>query len=110
MRGYKMALKKKIKRANGIELEYHRIAMVKVETNQQITILVESYLNADGRQTMKDYSAGLINEQGITFPYTDGDYISFDYDSDPEMFKGNIIQKAYNWLKKQDSFKDAEDV
>jgi hypothetical protein len=105
-----MELKKNIKRKNGIEMEYHRIAMIKVETNQQITILLESYLNDEGRQFMKDFTAGLIKEQEITFPYTEGDYISFDYDTDPEMFKGNIIQKAYNWLKKQESFIDAEDV
>ena len=44
-----MALMKKITKPNGLVLEYHRIAMVKIDTNQQCTILVESYLNEDCR-------------------------------------------------------------
>ena len=44
-----MALGKSIKKSNGVTLSYHRIAMVKVDINQQITILVESYIDEDGR-------------------------------------------------------------
>lgn len=104
-----MAVKKKIKQNNGVELEYHRIAMIKIDLNQQITILVESYLNEDGRNYEKDYADGKI-EGEPTFPYTSAEYHYFNYDTEPEMFKGNVVQKAYNWLKKQEKFKGAEDV
>ena len=97
-----MALKKKIQKPNGLILEYHRIAMLKVETNQQCTILVESYLNEDGRDYEKSYARGEIKNP--TFPYTDGEYLSFDYDENMN------IKNAYEWLKQQPDFKGAEDV
>lgn len=98
-----MALKKKIKKTNGIELEYHRIAMVKIETNQQITILRHSYLNEEARQYEKDYAAGLI-EGEPTFPYVDYEYMHFEYED------GMNIKKAYDWLKSQPDFINSEDV
>ena len=51
-----MALKKKVTAKNGIVTEYHRIAMISVEVNQQNTILLYSYLSEDGRQIEKDYA------------------------------------------------------
>lgn len=36
-----MALRKTITMPNGIPLEYHRIALVNIEPNLQITILIE---------------------------------------------------------------------
>ena len=41
--------------------------MVKIDTNQQNTILVHSYLSETGRQTEKDYAAGLYSsvEEGL---------------------------------------------
>lgn len=97
-----MALKKKIIKPNGLTLEYHRIASLKVDTNQQCCILVESYLNEDGREYEKSYARGEILNP--TFPYTDGEYISFDYDEEMN------IKGAYEWLKKQPTFAGAEDV
>ena len=48
-----MAIKKKVTADNGIVTEYHRIAMLKVDANQQNTILVHSYLSEAGRQIEK---------------------------------------------------------
>lgn len=98
-----MALKKKIKKPNGVEVEYHRISMVKIDTNQQITILLHSYLTQDGRDYEKQYAAGQIDGEP-TFPYVDGEYFNFDYDESMN------IKNAYEWLKKQPEFEGAEDV
>lgn len=84
-----MALLKKVIMTNGLPLEYHRIAMIKSEINQQTTILVHSYLDESARQYEKDYANGLI-EGKPTFPYVDAQYYSLDYD--PEM----TIVRAYD--------------
>lgn len=76
-----MALLKKVTMANGLPLEYHRIAMIKSEINQQTTILVYSYLNESARQYEKDYASGLI-EGEPSFPYIDAQYYSLEYDSE----------------------------
>lgn len=104
-----MAVKKKIKERNGVDLEYHRVAMIKIDINQTITVLVESYINEEGRQYEKDYAEGKIIGEPY-FPYVSADYITFDYDEEPEMFKGDITKNVYKWLKKQEKYKDAEDV
>ena len=99
-----MALLKKVIMANGLPLEYHRIAMIKNEINQQTTILIHSYLNESARQYEKDYANGLI-EGEPTFPYVDAQYYSLDYDS--EM----TIIRAYNWIKNNlPQFEGAEDL
>ena len=98
-----MALLKKVIMDNGLPLEYHRIAMIKNEINQQTTILVHSYLNAEARQYEKDYANGLI-EGKPTFPYVDARYYNIEYD--PEM----TVVLAYEWLKDNiPEFKNAED-
>lgn len=102
-----MAIKKQITESNGIITEYHRIAMLKIDTNQQNTILIHSYLSADGRQIEKDYAAGLyddIEEGMMNWPYVDTKYISFDYDG--EM----TIPNAYAYLKTLPQYDGAEDV
>lgn len=98
-----MALSKSIIRPNGIELNYHRIAMVKIDTNQQITILIHSYLNETGRNYEKAYTAGEIVGEP-TFPYVDSEYRTFEYDETMS------IVNAYEWLKRQPEFEGAEDV
>lgn len=98
-----MALKKKKIMKNGLTLEYHRISMVRIDTNQQISILVHSYLNEESRQYEKDYESGKI--QGIPeFPYVAGEYLSLDYDENMN------IKNAYEWLKRQPGFEESEDV
>ena len=98
-----MALKKKIMMDNGIELEYHRIAMLNIEVNQQMTILVRSYPSESARDKEKDYESGKLTDTNA-LPYNVGTYLHFPYD------KTMNIEKAYDFLKTQDRFKDAEDV
>lgn len=102
-----MAIKKQITASNGIATEYHRIAMIKIDINQQNTILVHSYLSEAGRQIEKDYAAGLYNDVDfgmMNWPYVDARYINCAYDG--EM----TIEKAYNWLKTLSEFEGSEDV
>ena len=102
-----MAIKKKVTAVNGIVTEYHRIAMVKIDTNQQNTILVHSYLSEDARQIEKDYAAGLYNdlEEGMMhFPYVEDNYLNCDYDG------FMTIEKAYEWLKTLPQFEGAENI
>lgn len=102
-----MAIKKKVTAPNGVITEYHRIAMIKIDTNQQNTILVHSYLSGDGRQVEKDYAAGKYNdiEEGMmNWPYVDAQYLNCEYDG--EM----TIAKAYEWLKTLPQFEEAEDI
>lgn len=102
-----MALKKTVSAKNGIVTEYHRIAMISVEVNQQNTILLYSYLSEDGRQIEKDYAEGKykdIDSGLISFPYYDEQYLHPDYDGTM------TIEKAYEWLKTLPEFEGAEDV
>lgn len=98
-----MALKKMITKPNGLMLEYHRIGMVKIDTNEQITILLHSYLNEEGRNYEKAYARGEIEGEPI-FPFVDSQYITFEYD------EAMNIKNAYAWLKTLPEFEDAEDV
>lgn len=98
-----MALKKKIKHANGVELNYHRIALLSIDTNSQTTMLIRSYIDEEGRNYEKRYANGEIAGEP-SFPYTVSEYRSFDYDE-----KMNI-ENAYELLKQQPDFKDAEDI
>lgn len=102
-----MAIKKQITAPNGIVTEYHRVAMLKIDTNQENTILIHSYLSEAGRQIEKDYAAGLysdVEEGMMNFPYVETQYINFDYDG--EM----TIVGAYNYLKTLPLFEGGEDV
>lgn len=102
-----MAIKKQITSDNGVVTEYHRIAMVKIDTNQQNTILVHSYISEAGRQIEKDYSEGKyrdVDEVLIKWPYVDAQYINCDYDGDM------TISKAYEWLKSLPEYEGAEDI
>lgn len=102
-----MAIKKTITAANGIVTDYHRIAMVKIDINQQNTILVHSYLSEDGRQIEKDYANGLydhVNPGEMQFPYVDAEYITTNYDG--EM----TISKAYDYIKSLPKFEGCENA
>ena len=98
-----MALKKKKRMPNGLDLEYHRIALVTIDVNNQITILRHSYLNEEARQYEKDYAAGKIIGEP-TFPDVDYEYMHLEYED------GMNITKAYEWLKTQPGFEGAENV
>ena len=102
-----MAIKKSITAPNGIVTEYHRVAMVKIDTNQQNTILVHSYLSEAGRQVEKDYIAGVyanLEEGFMNWPYVDARYLDSEYDG--EM----TISKAYAYLKTLPEFSGSVDV
>ena len=102
-----MAIKIQVTADNGVVTEYHRIALMSIDVNQQNTILVHSYLRESGRQIEKDYAAGLyrdLDEGMMKFPYVSAEYIHTDYD--PNM----NIQAAYAYLKALPKFAGAEDV
>jgi hypothetical protein len=105
-----MALKKIITMPNGLPLEYHKIAKIDIEPNQQITILRHSYLNEGARQYEKDYAEGKIEDEPI-FPYVDHEYIHIDYKENIDEMTGDTLECAYKLLKKhRPEFGDAEDV
>ena len=105
-----MALKKKIIMPNGLPLEYHRIGLVNIQPNQQITIVRYSYLDDSSRQYEKDYAAGLIIGQP-TFPYVDYEYINVPFADNIDILVGGAMEGAYQLLKKhRPEFADAEDV
>lgn len=98
-----MALIKKVVMSNGLPLEYHRIALVSLDINNQNTVLVHSYLNEEARQYEKDYAAGLIEGEPV-FPYVYAEYYN------PEYSGAMSIGRAYEWLKNNiPAFAGAED-
>lgn len=102
-----MAIKKKIVGSNGVTTEYHRVTMVKIDTNQQNTILVHSYISDSGRQIEKDYTAGVydnVEEGMMNWPYVDARYLNCDYDGDM------TVSKAYEYLKSLPVFEGATDI
>lgn len=105
-----MALKKKVTMPNGLPLEYHRVALITIEPNQQITILRHSYLDESARQYEKDYAAGKIEGDPV-FPYVAHEYIHMDYADNIEDLDGEPMECAYCLLKKhRPEFADAEDL
>lgn len=104
-----MALKKKITENNGITVSYHKISKIEVSVNNRVSILVESYLDESFRQYEKDCAKG-VAEDGRMYPYIHSEYFSMPYDENTELFAGNITKKAYEWLKKQEKYKDAMDI
>lgn len=103
-----MALKKKIIMPNGLPLEYHRIALVSLDINNQNTVLVHSYLNEEARQYEKDYAAGTLNlaeGEHPVFPYVHAEYYNPPYDGVMS------ISRAYDWLRNNvPAFEGAEDT
>lgn len=102
-----MAIKKQVTAANGIVTEYHRVALVSIDVNNQNTILIHSYLSSDARQIEKDYAAGQYNDLAsgeMVFPYVESEYINVPYD--PNM----TIESAYKYLKRLPQFEGAEDI
>lgn len=102
-----MALNKEITESNGVVTTYHRIAMVKIDTNQENTILIHSYLSESARQIEKDYASGVyenIEEGGMNWPYVSSRYITCDYN------EAMTIPNAYSYLKTLPEFEGATDV
>ena len=104
-----MALSKKVVMPNGLPLEYHRVALVTIEPNQQVTVLRHSYLNEEARQYEKDYAAGKI-EGEPQFPYVAHEYVHMDYAEAIEALRGGSMEGAYALLKQHRAeFADAAD-
>ena len=102
-----MAIKKQITAGNGVVTEYHRIAMVKIDTNQQNIILVHSSISEAERRIEKDYAKGKyrdVDEVLIKWPYIDAQYLNCNYDGDM------TISKAYEYLKTLPQYEGAEDI
>lgn len=98
-----MALKKKVTLPNGLPMEYHRVALVSLDVNNQNTVLVHSYLNEEARQYEKDYAAGLIKDP--VFPYVHAEYYHTKYSG------AMSVRAAYEWLKSSvREFEGAEDT
>ena len=98
-----MAINKKIRIPNGLELEYHRIALLSIDVNNQITILRHSYLNEEARNYEKAYRNGEIEGVPI-FPYVNAEYMHMEYTDNMN------IEKAYEYLKTLPGFEGATDI
>ena len=46
----------------------------------------------------------------LLMPYALADYITIPYNKTMDLFNGNIIKKAYEWLKTQEKYKGAIDI
>lgn len=94
-----MAIRKSIKQPNGVTTEYHRIAMVKIDTNQLTTILVYSYIDEESRNLEREMG----RTEGAVPQYFEPVY----HNTESDNFM--TIEKAYGWLKELPEFIDAED-
>lgn len=97
-----MAILCSIREPNGIVTNYHRIALISIDVNSQNTIVVESYIDEEGRQVEKDYAKGVTDE--LVPPYTDAKYINLDYDG------RMTIEKAYEYIKSLPQFIGSTDI
>lgn len=104
-----MAIQISVKSDNGVILNYHKISLINIEPNQQITLLVHSYLDQNGRQYEKDYAQGKIVGDP-TFPYVGDEYIHIQWEDIGNLLVGNLMENAYEWLKSQPKFAGAVDV
>lgn len=104
-----MAVIISIKSDNGVVLSYHKISLINIEVNQQVTILVHSYINEEGRRYDKDYEQGKIVGEPM-FPYVGDKYIHIQWGDIGDLLVGDIMKNAYDWLKSQPEFAGAIDV
>lgn len=104
-----MAIKLPVKQPNGVVLSYHRIALISIDINNQITILVHSYIDEAARQYEKDWAAGKI-EGEPQFPYVATEYIWQGYIEGALLLIGDITKNVYKWLKSKSKYEGAEDV
>lgn len=98
-----MALWKEIVGENGVKTNYHRIASIKIDVGQQISVLVHSYLDEAGRDVEKLHDSGSENSK-YAAPYIVGTYVTFPYEQDIRM--GDVYTK----LKAISPFDGADDV
>ena len=102
-----MGLKKNVVLPNGISLNYHRIVSVHISTNVQNDIHIQSYISKKYRDDEKSaieaaQAAGEWREPLEIFVHSS--FISAPYD------QTMTIQSAYEWLKENAGYEDADDV
>lgn len=95
-----MALNKEIVLDNGVTTNYHRIVSINNITNVTTVIEVTSYTSKEKRQ---EEIEAIKNAKEMNI-FIDTNYINKDYE---ENF---TIEKAYEYLKTLDDFKNAEDI
>ena len=98
-----MALRKKIKNKNDIELSYHRIVSLNKITNQTNILEVASYVDGEQRQRELDYYNSTDPNKYMNV-FIDTNFLNCPYD------ETKTIEEYYDYLKTTDKFKDAEDV
>ena len=98
-----MALRKKIKNKNDIELSYHRIVSLNKITNQTNILEVASYIDGEQRQIELDYYNSTDPNKYMNV-FIDTSFLNCPYD------ETKTIEEYYNYLKTTEKFKDAEDV
>lgn len=98
-----MALKKKIELENGIIVNYHRIVSINKVTNNCNIIEVASYTSEKQRDKEKEYYKSIEKDKRMNV-FIETEYIQKEYS------ENETIEECYEYLKKIDKFKDAEDV
>lgn len=98
-----MALKKEIELENGIIVNYHRIVSINKVTNNCNIIEVASYTSEKQRDKEKEYYKSIEKDKRMNV-FIETEYIQKEYS------KNETIEECYEYLKKIDKFKDAEDV
>lgn len=104
-----MALLKKIKQKNGLELSYHRVALINVDVHNQVTMLIYSYADQNARMLEKEILESK-EDRMAEMPYMLPQYYNFAYTEHPELYTGNVLEKTYGILKGMDDYAGAEDV
>lgn len=89
-----MALKKEITQEDGIVTDYHRILYIQNAINECTSIAVMSYIGADTRIRESEGMETYRQATTYTAPYTED----------------MTAEKAYEYLKTLEEFKDAEDT
>ena len=98
-----MALRKKIKNKNDIELSYNRIVSLNKITNQTNILEVASYIDGEQRQIELDYYNSTDPNKYMNV-FIDTSFLNCPYD------ETKTIEEYYDYLKTTEKFKDAEDV
>ncbi len=98
-----MALRKEMAMPNGVVTDYHRVALLSIDVNNQNTVLVHSYVSEDGRQVERDHAAERLVMDETNRPYVDARYLNCPYDGEMD------VAGAYAWLKSLPEFEGAED-
>lgn len=95
-----MALYKKIKLKNGIEVSYHRIVTINKITNQNNIIEIASYINEEEREKEKQ----AIEKKEKMNIFINTEYMTKEYNENEN------IEEIYEYLKTTEKYKNAENV